>query len=127
MAVYGPFSTGVSTGGAGTSTANVDSGKIIRGFLVGAYVQYNDSPPAATTDVTIKTKGITNVLPSYNLLVITNLATSGFYPSQMAGVKSTDGTASGQYVYPYVEDIVNIAIAQANDGDSITVWLYVVD
>lgn len=127
MAVYGPISTGLSTGGAGASTANIDSGQIVRGFLVGVYLQYNGSPPAATTDVTIKTKGATGVLPSYNLLVMTNAATDGFYATQIETRKSTDGTASGQYAYPYIEDIVNITIAQANDNDSVTVWLYTVN
>lgn len=127
MAVYGPISTGACAGGAGASTATVDSGQIVRGFVVGIYLQYNDSPPAATTDVTVKTKGATGVLPSYNLLVMTNGATDGFYATQFETRKSTDGTASGQYAFPYIEDKITITIAQANDNDSVTAWIYTVD
>lgn len=126
MAVYGPISTGLSTGGAGSSTATTDSGQVIRGFVVGFYIQYNDSPPAATTDVTIATKGATGILPVYNLLVMTNAATSGYFATQVETRKSTDGTASGQYAYPYIEDKISVTIAQANDGDSVTVWVYTV-
>lgn len=126
MAVYGPISTGLTAGGAGTSTATIDGTQIVRGFVVGIYLQYNGSPPAATTDVTIKTKGATGVLPSYNIFVMTNSATDGFYATMVETRKSTDGTAAGQYAYPYVEDILNVTIAQANDNDGVTVWIYTV-
>lgn len=122
--LVGPYSTPASTGGAGLSTGNIDTG-YLRGQLVGVYIKYNDAPPAGTTDVTIKTKGTDPRAPSYNLLVITNAATDGWFYPQVQ-VHTTAGAAiANNYTPQVVDDIINIAIAQANDGDSVTVWFLV--
>lgn len=126
MAVYGPITTAAATGGAGAATGTATSDIVIRGFVVGMYIQYNGSPPAATTDLAIKTAGSTGVLPSYNLLVITDAATDGYFLPQVQGVTAAN-VASGQYSPFYVEDKITVTMAQANDADSATVWIYMVN
>lgn len=125
MGIYGPITTPPATGGAGVASATVVSDHVARGFIVGIDIQYNDAPPAGTTDVGIKTKGLAGVLPSRNILTITNGATDGYYVPQAPVVTSTNG-ATGGYATPYVEDYLQVDIAGANDGDSVTVWVYTV-
>jgi hypothetical protein len=126
MAIYGPITTPAAAGGAGVAAATGYSTQVVRGFLVGIDIQYNDAPPAATTDVGIKTKGASGILPSRNLLVITNAATDGYFVPQAPGVTAAN-VATGQYAAPYVEDVIQLDIAGANAGDSVTIWLYTVN
>lgn len=112
-----------ASGGAGAATASTDSAVPISGLLMSVYIQYNDSPPA-TSDVTISTKGGGNSEPSHNLLVVSNANTDGrFYPR--ASIVDTSNTAPATAVWTPIpiDDFVNVAITQANDGDSVTVWL----
>lgn len=127
MKLYGPLNTGDTTGGAGTSTANATSTKVLNGRVQGIYVKYNGSPPAGTTDVTVKTVGTSPYPPSYNLLVLTNAATDGwFYPRVQ--VHDTTGSAiAAEYTPLLIHDFVNVTIAQANDGDSADVWILLDD
>lgn len=121
--VAGPYNSGVAVGDPGSATANTDSPIRLNGWVVGIYVKYNDSPPSATTDVTVKTKGTSPAAPTYNLLVISNAATNGwFYPR--AQVHDTTGTAIvGQYTPLLINDYINVVIAQANAADNVDVWL----
>jgi hypothetical protein len=125
MHVAGPFNSGAAVGGNGVATANADTPIRICGWVVGIYVKYNDSPPAGTTDVTVKTKGTSPEPPTYNLLAISNAATSGwFYPR--AAVHDTVGAAiTGEYTPLLVDDYLNIVIAQANAADNVDVWLMI--
>jgi hypothetical protein len=97
------------------------------GRLLAAYVKYNHSPPAGTTDVTIATAG-TNGAPANTLLTITDAATDGwFYPRHTvhdeAGAAITyDGTRE-VHEAPPIFDKVTVTIAQANAADNIDVWL----
>lgn len=126
LRIFGPLGTGTTTGGAGTSTSNATSSVIVFGLIHAIYVRYNDSPPA-TTDLTIATAG--NSTPAYTLLTLSNTATSGlYYPRadvrSQTGVSLTyDGTrtVTDRVV---IMDNLKITIAQANDGDSADVWLY---
>lgn len=123
MSLVGPFNSGTAAGSAGSATANQDTPIVVEGLVVGIYIRYNDSPPAGTTDVTIKTKGSNP--PSYNLLVLTNAATDGYFPVRKQAVDPTGTAITGVYDLLFVHDVLNIAIAQANAGDSVDVWLFV--
>jgi len=124
--IVGPFNSGAAAGSAGSATNNADT-KRITGMVWGIYVKYNDSPPAGTTDVTIKTKGTSPSIPSYNLLVLTNAATDGLFPIMSAVYDNAGSAISNQYLPFLVDDLLNIAIAGANSGDSVDVWLLLVD
>lgn len=123
--LIGPISTPASTGGAGTLAANVDTPVAVRGRVSGIYIQYNDAPPAATTDVTIKTKGASPEPPTYDVLKVSNAATDGWFWPQVQICDTAGAAIAGEYTPVIVHDYLNIAIAQANDGDSVTVWLLV--
>ena len=126
LRIFGPLNTGTTTGGAGVSTANATSSTIVTGLIHAIYVRYNDSPPA-TTDLTIATAG--NNTPANTILTLTNSASSGmYYPradlrSQTGIALTFDGTrtVTDRIV---ISDNLKVTIAQANDGDSADVWLY---
>ena len=109
-----------ATGGAGTATANATTSMPINGYIRAVYLAYLDSPPGATTDVTIE--GIQ--APKVSVLTVTNAATDGwFYP--MAQAKNQSGTdISGMGAPIAISDYVKVTIAQANDGDGVTMTLY---
>ena len=127
MKLYGPLNTGQTTGGAGTSTANASSSHPLTGRVQAIYVKYNGSPPGATTDVTVKTVGTSPAPPTYNLLVLANAATDGwFYPRVQ--VDDTAGSAiAAEYTPQLIYDYLNVTIAQANDADSADVWILLDD
>ena len=127
MRLYGPLNSGAAAGSAGSATANADSSIRLIGRVVGIYVKYNDSPPAATTDVTIKAIGTSPAPPTYNLLVLTNAATDGwFYPRVQ--VCDTAGSAiANEYTPLVLHDYINLAIAQANAADNVDIWLLLSD
>lgn len=129
MNLIGPINSGAASGGAGVATANNSSTALVKGLIRAVYVKYNDSPPA-TTDVVIKTVGTSPAPPTNTLLTLTNAAASGwFYPRQQvhdsagAGV-SYNGTHE-IYEPVAVYDYINVAIAQANNDDSVDVWVLV--
>src|SRR3990172_8587732 len=119
----GPINSGAAVGGAGVAPANASSAVRVMGRLRGIYVKYKDAPPAATTDVTIKTVGGNGAPPSQNLLVLTNAATDGwFYPAPQ--LHTTAGALiAGEDGQLLVDDLVNVKIDQANANDNIGVWL----
>ena len=128
VSVVGPIASGSSTGGAGVSTANADSTIPINGKVLGIYVAYIGSPPAGTTDVTVKTVGASPRVPSLTLLTITDAATDGYFwvRHKIADEAATDVTYDATnevYDHVYIDDLVNVTIAQANDADSINVWI----
>jgi hypothetical protein len=123
IVMYGPITTPTSTGGAGVSAATVVTPKPVDGLILGIVLQYNDAPPAATTDVGIKTKGQSGVLPSVNLLTITNAATNGYFAPRSACVTATNTAITDSNAPFAVNDYIQIDIAGANDGDSVSVWL----
>ncbi len=124
------FETGdASTGGSATST-QTSAAKRIEGNVVAIGVTYNGSPPAGTTDLTIRTKGL--IGPARDILVITNAATDGWF-DLAAPVVNNDastpdfGTGSQpiQRIGIPVHDDVEVVIAQANDNDGASVVLLV--
>lgn len=121
--LLGPLSSGSSTGGAGTSTANSTTAIVASGLVAAIYVKYNDSPPAGTTDVTVTTLGTSPSAPALTLLSVSNAATDGwFFPRALEHLNS-DGSALTTHTYMPLQDKVKVTIAQANDGDSVDVWL----
>jgi hypothetical protein len=124
----GPFNSGAAAGGAGVATANASSNHKLCGKVHAIYVKYNDSPPAGTTDILIATVGTSPAVPAITLLSIANAATDTLkYPR--AQVHGTDGSAltlDGTRIAfdkIAIDDVVNVKIDQANNGDSIDVWL----
>ena len=122
MSMYGPITTGAATGGAGVAAATAYSPRPITGVVVQIYVQYNDAPPAGTTDVGIKTKGASGITPSIPLLTITNAATNGVFTPKTP-TYTPAGALDGGTAYFVINDIIQVDIAGANDGDSVSVWL----
>lgn len=119
------FDTGTAAGGAGTATAT-SSEKPIKGNIVAVDVEYKDSPPAATTDITVRTKGLSGQTGT-NILVITDGATDGRRYVTVPLVDAADSGVTDPAVrsgFP-VDDAVDVVIAQANVGDSAIVTLLV--
>ena len=109
-----------ATGGAGVATANATTSMPINGYIRAVYLTYLDSPPGATTDVTIE--GVQ--APKVPVLTVTNAATDGwFYPMAQADNQAgADITGMGAPIA--ISDYVKVTIAQANDGDGVTMTLY---
>lgn len=120
------FSTGVASGGAGVATATGYS-MLVRGRVLAVNVAYVDSPPAATTDFTLSD----GADPAAEAIVsLPNVATDvRLYPRRAvqdnAGVDRTyDGTR--KVAEPYVvHGRLKAVVAQANDGDSVTVTAWI--
>lgn len=98
----------------GSAGAAVGSGYTegpVRGEVLGVRLNFHGSTPA-TADTTLKTKG--DSAASYNLLVVTNSATDGYFaprvlPVTAANVAFTDAAA------PYVvDDYLELAVAGAD-------------
>lgn len=120
----GPFNSGLTAGGAGISTNNATGTIAITGKLLGFYIRFNDSPPAATADTTIELTG--GVMPTRTVLTITNGATSGFYAVRQGAVSTANAAITDSNVnIPLVRDLVKVTLAQANDNDSVDVWAVV--
>jgi len=120
----GPLNSGLTTGGAGTSTNNATGSIAITGNLLGFYIRFNDSPPAATADTTIQL--VNGVLPTRTVLTITNGATDGFYAVRQGAVSTANAAITDSNVYiPLIRDNIKVTLAQANDGDSVDVWAVV--
>ena len=112
--------TGVGAGGAGVATNNATGSERITGMLQGFLVTYLDSPPAGTTDLTIQAVG--GPLGTRTLLAISNAATDGYYPVRQQAKTTAGADATGFFdPLPLYLDQIKVTIAQANDGDSITV------
>jgi hypothetical protein len=124
ISIYGPVTTPAASGGAGAAAATKVTPDVIRGEIVGIAIQYNDAPPAGTTDVGIKAKGLSGVLPSYNILTIANAATDGYFAPRKACVDASNAAITNSHAPFAINDYVQLDIAQANDGDSVTIWLY---
>lgn len=121
--LIGPINSGAAVGANGVATANADSSNVIRGIVRAIHVKYNDSPPAGTTDVVIKTKGTD--APSLTLLTITNSATDAWKMVKHAVQSNLGADIANEYDFPAIHDLVNVKIDQANAGDNIDVFLLV--
>lgn len=121
--LVGPISTPAAVGGLGVATATVQTSQLIVGELCGVYIQYNDAPPV-TTDVTIRTVGQTGVLPAHTIMVLSN-ANANLYTAPRVQARDVAGALiAGEYVPVMVNDFLQIDLAQANAGDSVTLWFF---
>lgn len=119
------WSTGVAAGGAGVATATGYS-PAIAGKILAVHVAYLDSPPAATTDLTLWDEADPAL---ENIVSLTDQATDiRVYPRRL--LETNDGTdltydgtrkVYGEYV---VCGRLAAKIAQANNADycMVTVW-----
>jgi hypothetical protein len=125
MSVYGPFNSGAAVGGAGVATVNSTTGSPVDGIIYGVCVKYNDACPA-TTDVVIATSG--SAAPAFTLLTLTDKNTDGwFWPrittQNLLGVDVANTNSD----FPMISDNVKVTVTGANAGDSVDVWLLVVN
>lgn len=119
------WSTGAAAGSAGSATATGYSPHVA-GEILAVHVDYQDSPPAGTTDVTLSDE---NDPASEAIVSLVNAATDiKIYPRRVT--EKNDGTdilyTTGEEVYePYVVHgrlKATIAGANANDYAIITAW-----
>lgn len=107
-----------ATGGAGVATVTGTSTRVINGHIIAVYVEYLDSPPAGTTDVTIQEA--TNS-PAVLVLTIANAATSGWFYPRAAAVNTANTAITDSGALIGVSDYIEATIAQANDADGVNV------
>ncbi len=127
MRLVGPLYSGAAVGADGAATATSTTAVVHCGLVHAVYVQYLDSPPAGTTDVTVETAG--GAHPAQTVLGIVNAATSGwFYPrvptvstAGAAALYAAGGAAVNDRAA--IADRVKVTVAQANAGDGVNVWL----
>lgn len=105
-----------AAGGAGTATATADSTRMVKGYVRNVHLAYLDSPPGATTDVTLAGK----TTPAVPILTVSNAATDGWFPvmNQAKNTAGADITGMGSPVA--IDDYVTLTIAQANNADGVT-------
>jgi hypothetical protein len=123
--MVGPINSGNAAGSAGSATANANSDIVLKGRVIGIYIQYNDAPPAGTTDVTVRTVGTSPSAPLYNFIVRSNSATNGWFFPMVQACDAAAGAISSIYTNPVVYDYVNVLIAGADAGDNADVWLVI--
>lgn len=120
------FSTGAASGSAGSATATGYSPSV-QGLVLAVAVEYQDSPPASTTDFTLSDEADPQ---SEAIVSLTNTATDQkLYPRRQVDDNAGNGVTydgTNEIYEPYVvHGRLEATIAQANDGDSCTVtaWL----
>ena len=120
------FTTGAATGVDGSATATGYSPHV-QGKVLAVYVDFQDSPPAGTTDFTLSDE---NDPASESIIALTNTATDiKIYPRRIT--EKNEGTdilyETGEEVHePYiVHGRLEATIAQANADDYciITAWI----
>lgn len=123
ISLFGPLNSGVAAGGDGVATNNATSPHVVKGVVRGLCIVYNDSPPAATTDLTIATLG-TNPGVAETIYYKESSATDGwFYPRTLFNLNSTGAEIASLYAFIAIHDYVKVTIAGANADDSVDVWL----
>lgn len=97
-----------TTGSAGSASGNADSAEIA-GKVLGIFLDYHASAPA-TTDVTIKATSPAD----YNILVVSNNATDGYYTPRAKPVDNANVAITNAHDEFAVAGKVNVAVAQAD-------------
>lgn len=122
--------SGTAVGANGSATANETTPEPLSGHLVGVAVMYRDSPPGATTDVTIVAVA-ENGAPEQAILTLTDQATN-IVRQPRAQAHTVTGTAlatagSEEIFVPIalMGQRIKVTIAGANAGDSADVLLLV--
>ena len=108
-----------TTGEDAAATGNADS-KPIRGEVLGIFLDYHASTPA-TADVTIKA-----VDPAdYNLLVVNNNTTDGYYAPRAKPVDNANSAITNAHAPFAVNGKVNVALAGGNAlTDAVVAYIY---
>lgn len=107
--------------GTGDSTATATSAFPIAGVIRGVYLEYLDNPPAGTTDVTVASAGY-GPLPVVPILTVADGATDGMrYPTGAALTTAGAAVTNGHVPIAIAGDYITVTIAQADDGDGVTV------
>lgn len=114
--------TVVAAGGAGTSSGSGRTPELVAGAILAVHLDYSASM-AATSDVTIQEAHNSPALP---VLTVNNNATDGWYYPRVTVDNVADGAdIAGPADYQNVADYLSVAVAQANNNDSVTatiVW-----
>jgi hypothetical protein len=116
--------TATASGSDGSATGEATSATEAIGKVLAVYVDENAA--ATTIDVTLAMSGT----PNENILNLANVTADGwYYPRKQVCIN--DGTAltydgTNKQVEPFVvHDTLKLSLAQANDGDSVTVYVYI--
>jgi hypothetical protein len=116
--------TATASGSAGSATGETTSSTEAIGKVLAVYV--DEGAAATTIDITLAMSGT----PNENILNLTDVtADAWYYPRKQ--VCENDGTAltydgTRKVCEPYVvHDTLKLSLAQANDGDSVTVYVYI--
>ena len=119
------LTTPAASGGAGTATATVTSAVPYSGTIMSVYVKYNDSPPAGTTDITLATQGtVSGAPPAQTILSIANAATDGWFQPRVPMHTTAGVVVADSYDWPVIfNDYLTLTIAQADNNDSVKVWV----
>ena len=120
------FTTGPAVGANGVATATGYSVPM-NGEILAVHVDFQDSPPAATTDFTLSDESDP---AAESIIALTNTATDiKIYPRRVT--EKNDGTdilyAAGEEVFDYfpIHGRLKAVIAQANAADYciVTAWI----
>lgn len=108
----------VAAAGSDGSATGTERSTSIAGMVLAVHIGYSASA-ANTTDVVVA-----GVAPAQALLTESNNATDVWHYPRVAATAVADGSAiSGEYALIPVVGYVSVSVAQANDGDEITVAL----
>ena len=100
--------TVTTTGSAGSATGTGETTRLVRGKVLGVFLNFHASAPA-TTDTTVRTKGTT--APSYNIVVVSNSATDVFLQPAGKPVDNTNTAITNSHAPIPVADYLEIALA----------------
>ena len=123
MNIVGPFTTDPCTGADGAGATTYTTPRRLTGLVHSIYVKYAGDKPA-TADVTIKTQGTSPACPSFTVLALANGNTDGLWQPRFDAHKAADGTAlTLNNQVPFIDDYLQVVIAQSNTGDTVSIWL----
>jgi hypothetical protein len=97
----------------GKATGTATSDRPIVGEVLSVYLNFNALTPA-TADTTVATAGEAAGLPAANLLVTTNVNTSGAFAPRLPAVSPANAAITNSFVLAAVADDVTVSIAGAD-------------
>lgn len=121
----GPYSSGLAVGVDGSALVNADTPTRLTGYVKAIHVKYQGATPPSTTDVVITTKGTYPAPPTITLLTLTNKNTDGRFPVRTLPVDAVGVALAALTIAEpiYIDDVVNISVAQANNVNYVEYWL----